>query len=96
MTREQIEALSFAEFKALHSLVCSVAMTRQKRNLINTSVPAIISRLAVGESHLFDQWFNSGRLCAWSKKAACKRLNNPSAQWTAKTTTKGVRVTRIN
>lgn len=89
MSRSEIEALPPADFSALLSTVVSVKMQRQHA----ASAPAILAAMKVGDSYIFD-WPDVSRLGQKRVKAR-QRLDDPNAHWQGRSTTKGVRVTRI-
>lgn len=53
-----------------------------------------LARLHVGQSKTFN-WPGTSSLSSYRKVAARRLLNNKTADWTAKTTTHGIKVTRI-
>lgn len=99
LTREQLEALPEEDLRALWSHLMSIFYARRSRRTGRPVSPAAragrLAALAVGESHLFEGLTRPQQICSSDKAQARKQLGAPTAQWEVRTTTKGVRATRL-
>jgi len=90
ITKHSLTALTDHQFNALKRLVVNEARGRAQR----TTVAHTLAQMAVGQWKLF-AWNDASRLTTYRKVAARNILNDPDANWSARTTPKGVRVTRV-
>ena len=66
----------------------------KRTTAVTSHVTTTISKLPVNGSYLFDHMTKRSCFASGYKQVARRLMNDPHAQWSAKTTTKGVRVTR--
>lgn len=92
ITEADITALSQAELRQVLSWI----MRRIQRPARDGKWIALLRSLAVGESSTVDLGHIRDRYAITrAKHGARQRMNEPDAQWTSRSTNKGLRVTRI-
>lgn len=92
ITRETIDALSPDDLRQVFRWVMSVSQKGRKQRQRKPRVGSI-SAMAVGDSALY-HWSDARQLYRRSAFAR-KILDDPNAKWVSRTTSKGIRVTRI-
>ena len=88
-----LRELSDEALRELHSAV--VQVIRLRTGSLHDSASARLAALEIEASCLFEEWTRPDQLSSRRKGLARLRLGDDKAQWSAKTTNKGVRVTRI-
>lgn len=88
---DTLRRMSLHELEDLYMEVASALFLRRNRN----SVSAKLASMSVGETYLVKTLACADQLSSNDKRNARRRLNEPAAQWTARTTNQGVRVTRV-
>jgi hypothetical protein len=79
----------------IKALLGKVLGERNRRIVYPSSRVSTIAGLAVGESVIVPKWEAKGQLDHDTRVKARLRLGDPNAQWKSRTTTLGVRVTRV-
>ena len=85
-----LRRMPLSELQDLYMDVASALFLRQNRE----SRSAKLASMKVGDTYLFSDMKVADQMQQNDKRNARRRLGEPAAQWTARTTSKGVRVTR--
>jgi hypothetical protein len=91
-----VERLADDELREAHSAVLSAFYRRFRTNVGRPregSRVEALATMAVGEDKLFG-FIQACRITGHTRNCARKWLRNPEAQWSARSTNKGLRVTR--
>ena len=90
-TRDQLIAMSLDDLQSLENFIRSVKMQKKCPG----SLSARLAEVALGQSVLFEDIDSIERLKGRVKVVARRRIEEPEAQWQLRSTTKGIRVTRV-
>ena len=93
--RERLRTLSVGDLHYLHGVIVGTLNRVRPSKPKPGSVSERLSAMAVGESILFETWTSPDKLGSVAKRYARRWMNDSNADWSASTTTKGVRVTRM-
>lgn len=91
VSRTRLERMPLDDLRALRRLVISVYSSRTRME--GDSITAKMACLAVGETILIEG--RTRYLTGKERPLAKKRLNDWTASWTSKLTTRGLRITRV-
>ena len=88
---ETLNRLPLHELEDLYMDVASALFLRRNRD----SNSAKLALMKIGDSYIFAGWTSTNQLQSADKRNARKRMSDTTAQWTARTTNRGIRVTRV-